>query len=158
MRPYLYRPPQRTRRSLSVFEATHSTVDALEQESEADGEAGIAFRGYAPPTSSTTYTPNQFFDVVLPSASRGCLRLVAYLIRKTLGWSDANGNPQNPEATISYRELEKCAGIGRGRVKEAIDEAIACQFVECLRFGKPHQAGDEGYSALYSLKWGRQDR
>lgn len=130
----------------------------MEQKSGSDANAEVAFRGYAPPTSSTTYTPNQFFDVVLPNSSRGCLRLVAYLIRKTLGWSDANGNPQNPEATISYRELDKCAGIGRGRVKEAIDEAIASQFVECLRFGKPHQAGDEGYSALYSLKWGRQDR
>ena len=130
----------------------------MEQDSEADAEVEIAFRGYAPPTSSTTYTPNQFFDFVLPNSSRGCLRLVAYIIRKTLGWSDANGNPQNPTATISYRELERCAGIGRGRVKEAIDEAIASQFIECLRFGKPHQAGDEGYSALYGLKWGRQDR
>ncbi|MFX9031543.1 hypothetical protein ABTN13_20795, partial [Acinetobacter baumannii] len=70
-----------------------------------------AFQGYAPPTSSTTYTPNQFFDVVLPRASRGCLRLVAYLIRKTLGWSDEHGNPQNPEATVTYRELIEKAGI-----------------------------------------------
>lgn len=130
----------------------------MEQISGADANAEPAFRGYAPPTSSTTYTPNQFFDVVLPNASRGCLRLVAYLIRKTLGWSDANGNPQNPEATISYRELESNAGIGRGRVKEAIDEAITNRYVECLRFGKPHRTGDAGYSALYSLKWGRQDR
>ncbi|MCW5941814.1 MAG: hypothetical protein KIS66_06265 [Fimbriimonadaceae bacterium] len=130
----------------------------VKQEFGAIANAERAFRGYAPPTSSTTYTPNQFFDVVLPNASRGCLRLVAYLIRKTLGWSDANGNPQNPEATISYRELEASAGIGRGRVKEAIDEAIANRYVECLRFGKPHRAGDAGYSALYSLKWGRQDR
>lgn len=124
----------------------------------ASDEPCQSFLGYQPPTSSTTYTPNQFFDVVLPNASRGCLRLVAYLIRKTLGWSDAQGNPQNPEATISYRELERCASIGRGRIKEAIDEAIASRYVECLRFGKPHQIREEGYSALYSLKWGTQYR
>jgi len=112
-----------------------------------------AFYGYAPPTSSTTYTPNQFFDVVLPHASRGCLRLVAYLIRKTLGWSDQHGNPQNPEAFVSYRELIEQAGISRGAIKDAIQEALDKRFIQCLRFGQPHRPGEEGFSALYSLKW-----
>lgn len=119
--------------------------------------AGLAFQGYAPPTSSTTYTPNQFFDVVLPRASRGCLRLVAYLIRKTLGWSDEHGNPQNPEATVTYRELIERAGIGRGRIKEAIEEAISSRYINCLRFGQPHKAGEEGFSALYSLRWDERE-
>ncbi len=120
-------------------------------------EALSAFSGYAAPTSSTTYTPNQFFDVVLPRASRGCLRLVAYLVRKTLGWSDEYGNPQNPEATVSYRELIENAGIGRGRIKESIEEAIENRYINCLRFGQPHKAGEEGYSALYSLRWHESD-
>ncbi len=116
-----------------------------------------AFLGYAPPTSSTTYTPNQFFDVVLPVASRGCLRLVAYLIRKTLGWSDEHGNPQNPETTVTYRELIEKAGIGRGRIKEAIEEAISSRYINCLRLGQPHKAGEEGFSALYSLRWDERE-
>lgn len=120
-------------------------------------KAQAAFSGYAPPTSSTTYTPNQFFDVVLPRASRGCLRLVAYLVRKTLGWSDEHGNPQNPEATVSYRELIENAGIGRGRIKEAIQEATENRYINCLRFGQPHRAGEEGYSALYSLRWDERE-
>ena len=120
-------------------------------------KAQTAFSGYAPPTSSTTYTPNQFFDVVLPRASRGCLRLVAYLVRKTLGWSDEHGNPQNPEATVSYRELIENAGIGRGRIKEAIQEATENRYINCLRFGQPHRAGEEGYSALYSLRWDERE-
>ena len=119
--------------------------------------AAQAFQGYAPPTSSTTYTPNQFFDVVLPRASRGCLRLVAYLIRKTLGWSDEHGNPQNPEATVTYRELIEKAGIGRGRIKEAIEEAVESRYINCLRFGQPHKAGEEGFSALYSLRWDERE-
>ena len=123
-----------------------------------DPRSAVVFQGYAPPTSSTTFTPNQFYDVVLPTASRGALRLVSYLIRKTLGWSDRNGNPQNPDAAISYRELAEKAGIGRGRVNEAIDEAVERRFIECLRFGSPHKLGKEGYSARYSLKWGTSDR
>lgn len=116
-----------------------------------------AFTGYSPPTSSTTYTPNQFFDVVLPHASRGCLRLVAYLIRKTLGWSDEEGNPQNPEAYVSYRELIERAGISRGAIKEAIEEALRMRFIQCLRFGQPHRPNEEGFSALYSLKWDERE-
>jgi hypothetical protein len=116
-------------------------------------EPAASFRGFKQPTSSTTYTPNQLFDVVLPHASRGCLRLVAYLMRKTLGWSDEHGNPQNPTAHVSYRELIEKAGISRGAIKEALDEALAKKFIECLRFGQPHKAGEEGYSALYSLRW-----
>lgn len=118
-----------------------------------DRGQGGDFLGYSPPTSNTTYTPNQFFDVVLPHASRGCLRLVAYLIRKTLGWSDAQGNPQNPEALVSYKELIEKAGIGRARIREALDEAIEKKFINCLRPGRAHSQGQEGCPALYSLRW-----
>ena len=121
-------------------------------------ERGATFHGYAPPTSSTTYTPNQFFDVVLPHASRGCLRLVGYLIRKTLGWSDEEGNPQNPEAYVSYRELIETAGVSRGAIKEAIQEALDKRFITCLRLGQPHRANEEGFSALYTLNWDDRER
>lgn len=91
--------------------------------------------------------------MVIPHASRGCLRLVAYLIRKTLGWSDAQGNPQNPEALVSYKELIEKAGIGRARIREALDEAIEKKFINCLRPGRAHTQGQEGCPALYSLRW-----
>lgn len=122
-----------------------------------DVQQGGVFLGYSPPTSNTTYTPNQFFDVVLPHASRGCLRLVAYLIRKTLGWSDAQGNPQNPEALVTYKELIEQAGIGRARIREALDEALAKKYINCLRPGRAHSPGQEGCPALYSLKWDDRD-
>ena len=115
------------------------------------------FPGFKLPTSSTTYTPNQFFDVTLPHASRGCLRLVAYLIRKTLGWSDEHGNPQNPNTHVSYREFIEKAGVSRGAIKDAIEEALAKRYIDCLRFGQPHRAGEEGFSALYSLRWDMGD-
>ena len=64
------------------------------------------FTGFTSPTSNTTYTPNQFFDVCLPNHSRGVVRLVGYMIRKTLGWCDANGNPQHETVTFSYGDLK----------------------------------------------------
>jgi len=112
-----------------------------------------AFAGFRPPTSNTTYTPNQFFDVVMPTASRGCLRIVAYLIRKTLGWCDAHGNPQREQIEIPYAELVRRAGVSREMIREALDEGVAGHFIECIREGRASRAGDFGESALFALKW-----
>ena len=111
------------------------------------------WNGYLPPTSNTTYTPNQFFDVVLPTSSRGVVRLVAFLIRQTLGWSDAYGRPQNANIKISYRELERRAGIARSMLRPALDEALAARFIECVEEGHADALGAPGASALYKLRW-----
>src|SRR5579872_2736600 len=91
------------------------------------------FLGFQPPTSNTTYTPNQFFDVCLRHGSRGVVRLVAYLIRKTLGWCDANGNPQEEQIRASYRELIEKAGISRGMLRRALNEAVSASLIECVK-------------------------
>lgn len=78
--------------------------------------SAVGFEGFALPTSNTTYTSNQFFDACLPYRSRGVVRLVGYnMIRKTLGWCDAHGNPQNETIEFSYNELERKAGVGHIR-------------------------------------------
>jgi hypothetical protein len=112
-----------------------------------------AFLGFAPPVSNTTYTPNQFFDVCVPHCSRGCVRLVAYMIRRTLGWCDADGNPQEDQIIVSYNDLITGAGISRGAVGEAIEEAIAANFIRCVRKGRPKAARQTAVTALYELRW-----
>ena len=112
-----------------------------------------SFPGFAPPTSNTTYTPNQFFDVVLPNASRGCVRIVAYLIRKTLGWCDAQGNPQRELIAVSNSELENRAGVGHDMIRRALTEAVSMHFIECVTAGRARSSGDAGETAVYSLKW-----
>ncbi len=111
------------------------------------------FIGFHPPTSNTTYTPNQFFDVCIPNYSRGVVRLVGYMLRKTLGWCDEHGNPKEEELVISYNELIKNAKISRGAIKEAINDSIKGKFIKCLREGKMKKAGEEGLSALFQLNW-----
>ena len=51
------------------------------------------FQGFEPLTGNFLYCPNQFFEVCLPNYSRGVVRLVAFMLRKTLGWLDKDGNP-----------------------------------------------------------------
>ena len=111
------------------------------------------FAGFKPPTSNTTYTPNQFFDVVMPNASRGCLRIVAYLLRRTLGWCDAHGNPQREQIEVPYAELIRKAGLSRDLIRPALDEGVSKNFILCVREGRKASTGDSGESALYALKW-----
>jgi hypothetical protein len=111
------------------------------------------FAGFKPPTSNTTYTPNQFFDVVMPNASRGCLRIVAYLIRKTLGWCDAHGNPQREQIEVPYAELIRKAGLSRDVIRPALEEGVSKHFIQCIREGRKAAAGASGEAALYALKW-----
>jgi hypothetical protein len=111
------------------------------------------FEGFRLPTSNTTYTPNQFFDVCLPHYSRGVVRLVAYVIRKTLGWCDAHGNPQSEQHRISFNELERNAGISRDMIRSAVDEAIAGHFIRRVQLGAPNCAGKAAQTAVYELVW-----
>jgi hypothetical protein len=120
---------------------------------KASSPAVLPFRGFRPPTSNTTYTPNQFFDVVIPHFSRGVVRIVGYLIRKTLGWCDVHGNPQEEEIEASYSDLQNKAGVSRDMIRQSLDEALAGNVIECLQEGRPRLAHDAGQSARYAMKW-----
>jgi hypothetical protein len=113
---------------------------------------GAKFQGFALPTSNTTYTPNQFFDVCLPHCSRGCLRLVALLIRQTLGWCDEHGNPQGVRHLLSWDDFQR-AGISREMIRAALAEAIQGHFIQCVRQPRQQKSGQPAISGLYELKW-----
>jgi hypothetical protein len=121
--------------------------------SKAQEPVNSAFQGFKAPTSNTTYTPNQFFDVVIPNFSRGVVRIVAYLVRKTLGWCDANGNPQEEQIEVTYSELERKAGVSRDMIRGALDSALEGHLIECVTVGRAKHAHDAGQSARYQLCW-----
>lgn len=121
--------------------------------SKAQEPAASAFAGFKAPTSNTTYTPNQFFDVVIPHFSRGVVRIVAYLLRKTLGWCDANGNPQEEQIEVTYSELERKASVSRDMIRSALDDALTGHLLECVTQGRAKHAHDAGQSASYQLCW-----
>lgn len=111
------------------------------------------FAGFASPSSNTTYTPNQFFDVCLPHRSRGCVRIVAYMLRRTLGWSDEHGNPVHERFSISYDDLIHHAGVSRDMIRGSLDEAMEYGFIQCLRKPSANRSGVRGVSGLYELRW-----
>ncbi len=130
---------------------------AQSQKTAPKPEVPQRFSGFRPPTSNTVYTPNQFFDVCLPHASRGCVRLVAYVIRRVLGWSDAEGNPLEERVAVSYADLVDHAGISRDMIRAALDEAVERGFLCCVREGQPKRSGETAVTALYELRWDESD-
>ena len=111
------------------------------------------FEGFEPLNANFLYCPNQFFDVCLSHSSRGVVRLVGYLLRRTLGWLDRNGEPIEEEVVVSYRELVSEAGISRGAIRPALDDALAGQFIEQMRSGQANGEGIPSQSAAFRLRW-----
>lgn len=115
-----------------------------------------AFPGFEFLSANFTYTPNQFFDVCLPHYSRGVVRLVAYMIRQTLGYCDPSGAPQRTRLQVSWSDIEREAGLSRRAIPEALAEAIKGDFIICLSPGVRDMKGARAQSAVYALKWDKR--
>lgn len=113
----------------------------------------VAFDGFQALDANFVYCPNQFFDVCLPHYSRGTVRLVAYMLRQTLGWLNEHGEPVHEQVSIPYRRLISRAGISRGAIRSAIDEAVEGGFIRCIQAGTAKARGDAGQTAQYVLRW-----
>ncbi|QDT91504.1 MULTISPECIES: hypothetical protein [Gimesia] len=113
----------------------------------------MKFNGFEHLTANFLYCPNQFFDVCLPHHSRGTVRLVAYMLRKILGWLDAEGNPIEQNIGLSYHDLIHEAGISRGAIRSALDEAVAGGFIACLQPGRANGHNQTAETAHYRLRW-----
>ena len=111
------------------------------------------FSGFQPLTANFIYCPNQFLDLCLPHSSRGVVRLVGYLLRRTLGWLDKNGDPIEQEIAVSYREIIADAGISRGGIRDAIDESLRRNFIRCTRTGQKAIGMQAALTGSYALQW-----
>ncbi|MCA9449189.1 MAG: hypothetical protein KC931_18870, partial [Candidatus Omnitrophica bacterium] len=103
------------------------------------------------------YCPNQFLDLCLPNCSRGAVRLVAYLLDQTLGWLDKQGNPISQTISISYQQLIRQAGISRGAIRKAIDEASDAGFIFSVQEGRAAAKGESAQQAAYALRWDERE-
>lgn len=112
-----------------------------------------AFRGFPELRSNVLYCPKQFFSVVLPNSSVNCIRLVAYMLRKTLGWVDKFGEPTQEQLQFSHRELEIAASVSHSRLQEAISAALQARFIRCVERAQIQTHGIRAKSAVYELCW-----
>ena len=109
--------------------------------------AAPEFPGFPDFRANVTFVPLQFFTVVLPHRSRGCVRLVGYMIRRLLGWVDTDGNPTHEQVQFSYRALVTEVGISRGAIAAAIKEALECRLIVRV------DGAEAGANSVYALRW-----
>jgi len=111
------------------------------------------FAGFQSLDANYIYCPNQFLDVCLPHCSRGAVRLVAYILRQTLGWLDENGKPLTQDISIPYLNLQQRARISTRAIPAAIAEAESGGFIECVIPGAANADGQRGQTGCYKLRW-----
>lgn len=129
------------------------------QASEGDSSTPELFEGFEPITANFLYCPNQFFDVCLSQCNnRGTVRIVAYVLRQTLGWVDKKGDPIEQNVTVSYEDLIRKAGVSNGAISSAATEAVALGFLRCLQAPTPHARRQPGQCGVYELCWDREGK
>ena len=129
-----------------------------EENSTIDGYAPAAgFRGFAPPDANFVFTPNQFLDLCVSHCSRGCVRVVGYLVRHLIGWRDAEGNPLYDKVEVTQRELEQRANVSKGAINAALAEAEVLGFVLCVTRGRPNTLGNKAVQNAWTLRWDDSD-
>jgi hypothetical protein len=111
------------------------------------------FPGFPAFRTNVTMVPLQFFTAVVPYRSRGCVRLVGYMLRRILGWVDTDGNPTCEQLEFTYQDLVKGAGISRDMIHGALKEALDCHLIRCIQEPQRATPGHPGRSGIYRLLW-----
>lgn len=117
------------------------------------GHTSRTFNGFEHLDANYIYCPNQFFEVCLRHYSRGVVRLVAYMLRRTLGYLDGNGNPVRQDIRISYSAISKRAGISTRAIPKALQDAESGGFIVCVTPGVANSRGRRGQAGEYRLRW-----
>jgi hypothetical protein len=115
--------------------------------------ADVPFKGFPDFRSNVTFTPIQFFTLVIPHASRSTIRIVAFVLRQLLGWVDRDGNVTSSELRCSYQDFIEKAGVSRDGIAEAVQEAIDSRYIVPVETPAASEAGKPGRSGVYSLRW-----
>lgn len=111
------------------------------------------FPGFAPLNASFVYCPNQFLDRCVTGHNRAVSRTVGFILHQTLRLLDNEGRPVRQDIAVSFDRLVRDAGVSRGGIRSALDEAIGAGFLTCTRAPARNEAGRPARVGEYALRW-----
>ena len=82
------------------------------------------YPGFSPPTANFLLTPIQVFNLLLPHHSVHCIRIVSYMVRELIGWTNRRTK------SFSRAELAKRSGVAKNHVTRGIAEAERARFID----------------------------
>ena len=123
-------------------------------ESGAYAKTAAEFKGFYVGEGRRTWTPNDFLYVVVPNEPLNVIKVVAVILRNTIGWSYKAGH-RRQQVQLGYRDLHRLTGIASpARLTEALSRAIAGNYIEQVRAGCFDRAGGAASAAAtYGVKW-----
>src|SRR6266481_7497925 len=116
---------------------------------------GFVFEGFEP--ANTTPVPDVFFDVLLPELSGAEVKVLLYIIRRTLGFKKTTD-------TISFTQFEKGITTKEGKVldsgcglsRETISHALqSLETKGCIKSKKRDSTSGDKDTSAYSVRFKR---
>jgi hypothetical protein len=116
-------------------------------------KAHDAFQGFFAHEGNRTYIPNQFFDDVLRNESLSVIKVVASVIRFSIGFQTKHGF-RRQQVQLSYTDIQRYAQIsGRTTLSTAIQAALDRNYIVRLQEGLFTPDTDRQLSTTYAVKW-----
>lgn len=100
-----------------------------------------------------TMVPNQFFSEILPFEKPCVIKVICFILRRTVGWVDQNGQ-RKQQQQIAYSEFAREMDMSMQAVADGLKIALAKGYIVRTRPGGLH-SGPTGTAegAWYSLHW-----
>lgn len=110
------------------------------------------FLGFYSGDGRRTQIPHAFFSDVLPNESLATIRVVAAVIRHTIGYSNQFGGRRS-NAPLSYTKLQQYTGFSRTALAQAIRRAVENKYIVIVERGSFDCHSDQRKATTYRLNW-----
>lgn len=110
------------------------------------------FQGFYSGDGRRTQIPHAFFSDVLPNESLATIRVVAAVIRHTIGYSNQFGGRRS-NAPLSYTKLQQYTKFSRTALAKAIRRAVANKYIVIVEHGSFDCHSEHRRATTYRLNW-----
>lgn len=112
----------------------------------------ISFGGFPSLEANFTPVPNIFFDFVVPNFPECVIKVVAVIIRATLGWNDPVTGERRIEAELSLSDIQRRGQMSRSAARDGVRKALESGLITETA-GAYATAGSR-----YALRWADEER
>ncbi len=112
------------------------------------------FKGFYVGQGNRSPIPHSFFAHVLPNEPLAVTKVVATVLRHTVGYQNQYGGGRRTEAQLPFKMIHRYARIASpDTVATSLRSAIASNYIRRVRPGRFSSDADKQCSAVYAVNW-----